>query len=172
MLVDLDLDAMRATEYGTRVAALRAADPTLTYDPFAVMHIDRGMYFAHGLDHLLQDCGILAQAWPYDAMFEGGDTPESRLAYLCATWEDPTHPETYGSCDYPMQVIEKYPRIETDDRRLVVAFTYLRRDNQQDGGWRWHKNGPYVGNFKPQCEYLGDEPIVEEVYTFHLHEVV
>jgi hypothetical protein len=39
------------------------------------------------------------------------------------------------------------------------------------GGWRWHKWGPYIGTQEPKCEYIHDEPEIEEVFTYHVYEL-
>lgn len=57
------------------------------------------------------------------------------------------------------------------ERRFVVAFTRVRREDQPaDGGWRWHKWGQYIGKHEPRCEYLYDEDGIDEVYCFHVYE--
>jgi hypothetical protein len=79
---------------------------------------------------------------------------------------------SYGVCDGPDQLLSLYD-FEADPRQLFITMVHLTRGSQpRDGGWRWHKWGPYVGNKKPQCEYLHDEPEIEEVYTYHIYEVM
>mgnify|MGYP000101825354 CR=1 FL=1 len=54
---------------------------------------------------------------------------------------------------------------------VFVSFVRIRRDEQSSsGGWRWHKWGKYIGKQKPQCEYIYDEPEIEEVYTFSVYQ--
>lgn len=79
---------------------------------------------------------------------------------------------TYGVCDYPNQVVEKYPILKEHPAKFFISFVRIRRDEQsEDGGWRWHKWGDYIGTRKPQCEYIHDEPEIEEVYTFSIYEL-
>ena len=81
--------------------------------------------------------------------------------------------ECYGVCDSPEQLLEKCPEIETSDRGFIVTFHHLKRAEQpKDGGWRWSKWGEYIGEQHPSCEYLADEPKIEEVYIYHIHEKV
>ena len=83
-------------------------------------------------------------------------------------WDVPT----YGVCDAPEQVVAKYPIIKGHEAKFFISFVHLRRDDQpSEGGWRWHKWGEYIGDQKPQCEYLHDEPMIEEVYTFSVYEL-
>jgi hypothetical protein len=75
---------------------------------------------------------------------------------------------SYGVADSWEQVLN-YDIIKEEyvdsARRFVMAFEHLRKD--KDTGWRWHKWGQYIGVQSPQCEYLSEEPIIEEVITFH-----
>lgn len=79
-------------------------------------------------------------------------------------------PNSYGVCDSPDQFMEKYGNVLRDDpRNLVVAFVSIRKSTQYpEGGWRWHKWGPYVGKQTPTCEYLYDEPLIKEVFTYQI----
>lgn len=78
----------------------------------------------------------------------------------------------YGVCDYPEQLIERASSLETDPvRKFVVTFTRVTKASQpSDGGWRWHKWGPYIGDKKPTMEYLYDEPEIDEIFAFHIYE--
>lgn len=77
----------------------------------------------------------------------------------------------YGVCDKPEQVVEKYPILKTSDRMFLIVFTKVRKaDQSSDGGWRWHKWGEYIGDRQPTTEYLYDEPVIDEVYCFHIYE--
>lgn len=79
----------------------------------------------------------------------------------------------YGVCDSFEQIFERCPEIVNDSTRGFFVFvTRLRKDEQSsEGGWRWHKWGEYIGTQEPTCEYLYDEPVIEQVYTFHVYEV-
>lgn len=66
---------------------------------------------------------------------------------------------SYGVCDSPEQFLSKFGGIlDSAVRRFVVSLTPVWRANQPcEGGWRWHKWGPYVGDHDPQHEYLYDD---------------
>lgn len=83
---------------------------------------------------------------------------------------DPKMP-CYGVCDSVEQWKEHYKHlIENPKVKSFVAFTEIRKDEQpSDGGWRWHKWGRYIGNHKPQYEYLYDEKDVESVLVYHVY---
>lgn len=81
-------------------------------------------------------------------------------------------PESFGVCDSPQQFMAKFfPMFLCDPRfEYVTSLVQVSKSNQSStGGWRWHKWGPYVGDQQPQCEYLFDEPIISEVYTYHVY---
>ncbi len=79
----------------------------------------------------------------------------------------------YGVCDSPAQFLEHYKGvIHSDLRYYCVAFTRLdRKDQSADGGWRWHKWGPYIGTQKPQHEYLYDDTHIDTVWVYHVYEL-
>lgn len=81
--------------------------------------------------------------------------------------------DTHGVADSPEQFFAKYPGLATDPRHFAVTFWVHRKaDQPAEGGWRWHKWGPYVGEQESQAEYLHDEPEIEEVVSFRVYEIV
>jgi len=81
------------------------------------------------------------------------------------------HLSSYGVVDYPEQLFEKASVIEDSPRKFVTCFTRMTRESQpKEGGWRWHKWGPYLGDKEPRCEYLTDEPDISEVFCYHIYE--
>lgn len=79
-----------------------------------------------------------------------------------------------GVCDSPKQFLRVYgPTLSGPKRKFFVGFVRLLRSEQpESGGWRWCKWGPYIGERKPQREYLHDEPEIDEVYTCHVYEIM
>ena len=78
---------------------------------------------------------------------------------------------SYGVCDNIDQLIEQCPELSDPNRQFVVTLTPVVKANQsEEGGWRWHKWGDYIGTQKPTCEYLYDEPEIDKVYCFHIYE--
>jgi len=76
----------------------------------------------------------------------------------------------YGVCDNIEQVLALFPELEAPGREFMVTLTEVRRENQEpDGGWRWHKWGPYIGTYEPKHEYLYYEDI-DRVFVYHIHE--
>jgi len=78
---------------------------------------------------------------------------------------------SYGVVDYPEQLFEKAPMLETSDRKFVTCFTRITKDAQpKEGGWRWKKWGMYIGDKEPSCEYIADDPNISEVFCYHIYE--
>lgn len=81
--------------------------------------------------------------------------------------------DCYGVCDNYEQILEHCPEIVMDkDRKFVISITSILKKNQsKEGGWRWHKWGPYIGKHKITREYLYDEPKIEKVFCYHVYEI-
>ena len=78
---------------------------------------------------------------------------------------------SYGVCDSVDNLLEVYPELVTSEREFVVNLCEVRKDEQPDeGGWRWHKWGEYIGNQIPTTEYIYDEPLIEQVFCYHIYE--
>lgn len=106
-------------------------------------------------------------AWNFELLFRGRqdhalDYPNFGPDFFC-----------FGVCDSPEQLVELLPdEVKDGTSEYVVSMVHLRKtDCDAQGGWRWHKWGPYIGKQEPQCEYLADEPVIEEVWTYHIYRV-
>lgn len=92
--------------------------------------------------------------------------------YPVLTCKDGIYFGSFGVCDNYKQVLEQCPMIVESERKFVISVTKISKSRQPpEGGWRWHKWGEYIGTQEPTCEYLYDEPIIEEVYAYHVYEV-
>jgi hypothetical protein len=79
----------------------------------------------------------------------------------------------YGVCDSPENLLEHpdYKEIlNHPQRRFTVFLAEIRKEDQGERGWRWHKWGPYIGAHEPQYEYLADEEGIERVFVFQIVE--
>jgi hypothetical protein len=91
------------------------------------------------------------------------------------TWFDGLDEQVYfGVCDDVEQILAHHPDIKESAQRFVVGVILFIKKLEQPrglnyGGWRWHKWGEYIGTQKPQCEYLGDEPEIEQVYVYQVY---
>ena len=79
---------------------------------------------------------------------------------------------SYGVCDNVLQILDLCPEIETDKSRefIITVTPGLKKNQHHEGGWRWHKWGPYIGTKTPQCEYLYDEPDIDGAFVYHIYE--
>jgi len=76
----------------------------------------------------------------------------------------------HGVCDTPEQAVERLG-LRDSPEKVFASFVRIRRDEQPArDGWRWHKWGRYIGDQTPTTEYIYDEPLIEEVYTFSIYE--
>lgn len=84
-------------------------------------------------------------------------------------------PPKFGVCDSPAQFAKKF---EAFSGQVRFAAVY-RRDQPSYYGWRWHKWGPYVGEFKAtvdRLEYLYEAngrhgmTAIDVQYIFELNE--
>lgn len=101
-----------------------------------------------------------------------GDTT-GRLRRIGDAYEAGLPIPGYGVCDTPEQFLELYrERLDASPRRFILSFVLLDKSDPNCHGWRWHKNGPYIGVQHPQCEHFGDEPEIQQVCMFHVYEEV
>ncbi len=108
--------------------------------------------------------------WNFDSLINDVmSTHPQLMPYEEVPWYD-----CYGVCDSPDQFMETVgAKLEADkERKYCVSLVRLLKSEQETpGGWRWHKWGPYIGKQDPQCEYLYDEPVITEVWTYHVYEM-
>jgi len=78
----------------------------------------------------------------------------------------------YGVCDSLEQFMGKIGDwLDGQLDPFIVSLTPVRKvDQSKDGGWRWHKWGPYIGEQEPTTEYLHDEPNIDEVFCYHIYK--
>lgn len=80
---------------------------------------------------------------------------------------------SYGVCDNYQQILKHYKEIINDPHKhYTIGLTPVTKEDQSpNGGWRWHKWGPYIGTQKPKTEYLYDEPTITLIYTYEIIEL-
>jgi hypothetical protein len=78
-------------------------------------------------------------------------------------------PTEYGTAD-SLKQIYKYGKyfIKSEDPYVLSLSLLTQEDN---GGFRWHKNGPYIGKHKNLGEYFSDTPEIDNIIQFHFHEL-
>jgi hypothetical protein len=82
-------------------------------------------------------------------------------------------PSSYGVCDNWEQLKAALsPFVFEPGRNFVIALTLVKREDQSsEGGWRYHKWGPYIGVQGPSHEYLYDDKHIDQVYCWHIYEL-
>lgn len=107
----------------------------------------------------------------------------NRLSYENEFWhewmDDNTCIGSYGVADNIDQIKEYYEhQIEDPNNRYFIAISPIFQEKEhagEDGGWRWHKWGPYIGKLNPQYEYLDDEEFGDDfqgyVLVFHCYKL-
>jgi hypothetical protein len=82
-------------------------------------------------------------------------------------------PHPFGVCDHWSQITERWPVIDLADEHYLISLTPIRREEEPpEGGWRWHKWGPYIGNQRPRHEYIFDDTHIDVVYCYRIFEVL
>lgn len=80
---------------------------------------------------------------------------------------------SYGVADSLDQVKDKYKAlISNPNMKTCLTFhTVLKEDQPEEYGFRFHKNGTYIGDVELTQEYLHDEPLVDSVICFHFYVI-
>jgi len=82
------------------------------------------------------------------------------------------HQFDYGVCDNHEQILAHVPEIISSPNKYLILMTPIFREHQSSqGGWRWHKWGPYLGDYCPQHEYLYDEEI-DMVFVYGIYRLM
>lgn len=127
-----------------------------------------GVYWGNNLHVMIEDSG-------YRIIHEWNrlDQRKKEIGEGLAIREYASLPSRYGVADNLKQVF-KYGSffIKHETRAFVLEIGWVRKTGQYaNGGWRWHKHGPYIGKQKPSREYLYDEPKIKKVLMFYFHEI-
>lgn len=79
----------------------------------------------------------------------------------------------YGVCDNYKQILEHYKELlNSEDKSYVIGLsTVNRKDEPEDGGWRWGGWGKYIGTQNPQHEYIYNDTHIDTVYCYHIYEI-
>lgn len=122
--------------------------------------VHRGVYEAHiNFDKEIRD--LIVNDWP-------------RFDDMSTKYDGDQWFSSYGVVDHWSQL--PLTALDADPRNLLVYLGRHRRaDQSSDGGWRWHKWGPYLGVHSPETstdfEYLHDAADVVEVWSYCVVEV-
>lgn len=83
---------------------------------------------------------------------------------------------SYGTGDTPRQIINTFKFLdEMKDRKFVICMSLIVKDESnkgKGGGFRQHKNGPYIGSKTMRYEHFDDEgPEFKELVQYHIYEI-
>lgn len=53
--------------------------------------------------------------------------------------------------------------------KFLLTTSFVPRDDEPHQGFRWHKNGEYIGKHNVECEYLNDEVGIDYVMAWDLY---
>lgn len=76
---------------------------------------------------------------------------------------------SFGVADSIEQVKSYYEPLEASNTQFIVILTPVYREN--DGGFRFHKWGRYIGKHEICHEYLRDQKDIDVLYTFRILKV-
>lgn len=127
--------------------------------------VDNALNFHLPLDHY----GLMLNDYPCDKYRFDSDRFEKSVAEIKAgTWRS-----SYVVADNFEQLKEYWKEWLDDSNRIfVIGVELVHRDPESPGGgFRWHKQGTYIGTHEKQCEYFNDEEGIEQVWMAHLYEL-
>lgn len=160
MLIEMPAEYRRPDPIFSMIAAVNGNDPSTQEDRVGIYRIGH-----FGSSHFLR-------SWEQYPSFDSIPVTDTMPAHMKEdAYEGQLSRNAYGVCDSVEQLLAHFPELEAPGREFVVTITEVRKENQSpDGGWRWHKWGPYIGTHEPQCEYLYDEKGIEAVLVYHIYE--
>lgn len=80
----------------------------------------------------------------------------------------------YGTADSVEQIFKTFAFLDDiKDRNFIISMRLIVKANEPEwGGFRQHKNGPYIGAKKMEHEYFAHEgDQFKELVMYHIHEV-
>jgi hypothetical protein len=138
-------------------------------DDTGLQRVGQGLYVLIDVmaTYSLRDKGWMEfrHEWP-----EYRGNADHRMNAVREEFESDTLFSEYGSCDSPEQFLAHAgygKKVVASPHSFIVTFHYMPK--AEYAGYRWHKNGPYVGlRERMGHEYLEEEPNIEAIYQFHV----
>lgn len=79
----------------------------------------------------------------------------------------------WGTCDSIDQIFKHYPDLKDKKRDFFIIYHKVIREQQSPtGGFRYEKNGDYIGIKNPTHEYLYDDKHIDYVLLYHIYELL
>lgn len=81
--------------------------------------------------------------------------------------------ENYGTADNIEQVLKHYPELADEDRNFILVYNDLIRTEMSPvDGFRYCKNGSYIGTQNPQNEYFYNDKHIDKIIIYHIYEIL
>ena len=110
----------------------------------------------------------LAQDYPYsDWMFGLADNATQVVNYLNSCVR--TYFTGNDLMDGWYEGLQLVSLIQHPEGKLILTTNFIPRGEEPHCGFRWHKNGDYIGKHDIQCEYLNDEVGIDYVMAWDLY---
>lgn len=180
MLSDItptDIAAAKNFYVADNPSAFEGAQDMLFVDSFE--RIAEGLYYT-GFTFGLLGKDIIKSEYPFDVearviaeQLFSPDHPEGffgspeHLRLRAALTEIHTKWPDYGVCDYPEQVLEKFPHFKTDPRRFLISFQEISPERHDD--FKWHKYGSYINSQPDEDGYFHGSS--KPVFLFNVFEL-
>lgn len=134
----------------------------------------KGIYWSHGLDNTIKDyCDWdvnhagerLRVIWKKleDAKPEDKEPIRKKL-------NEELEVSDYGVADDLDQVLEYGKRFVDSDDPYVLSICGITQEHS--GGFRWHKNGVYIGKHKNRGEHLYETPEIDNIIVFEFLKLI
>ena len=134
-------------------------------------HLEKGIYYAYADGN-------------FDKyLFE--ETNGDHFGYQSYFWNETEHVNgwippytTYGSADNIEQIKDFFRRQikDPEERYFIVIHPVFQNKEDRGSGFKWHKNGCYIGKFKSKCIYLNDEEFGPDfqgyILMFHCYKLI
>lgn len=152
---------------------------------FAVAELPQvGLYYGYSLSNHLdnfclnyeEDCshGMISKEgiiYTMDEVSEIYKNFQDKSPFLSTGKIRPNAPgqmvNQYGSADNIQQVLRKHRKmLMNPDQKFVIEYHVI--DRETGGGYRWHKNGSYIGTKKPKHEYLRDDTHIDSIIQYNI----
>ena len=129
------------------------------------------IYVSHGNAH--NDIAIvtsydLAEKYPYsDWLFGLADNATQVVNHLNNCLR--TYFTGSSSMDNWHTGLQLVSWMQHPEGKLILTTTFIARDPNEYGGFRWHKNGAYIGKHIIKHEYLNHETGIDYVMSWDLY---
>jgi len=81
--------------------------------------------------------------------------------------------KSYGMCDNISQIKDEYDTLASSEKNYFVLLKKIRKsDLEKEKQYKWSAWGGYIGVYPIQEEYFSLEEGLEEVYAYHIMEVI